>query len=171
MILSGIYRIKNTVTGEAYVGSSNNIDKRWKHHVWLLNKNKHTNAILQRIYNKHGKDIFKFEILEICPVDLLMQREQERLDSKAYIYNICDSAAAPMLGKIFTEEHKAKISAAAKGHSRCLGQKRTAEQKAHMSAVATGKPGTNIGKKFSAEHKEKMVAGMKAAWARRKAAK
>jgi group I intron endonuclease len=171
MILSGIYRIKNIVTGEAYVGSAKNIDRRWKYHLWSLKNNKHTNAILQRVYNKHGKDIFKFEILEICPVDLILEREQERLDSKAYVYNICLSATSPTLGRKLSEEHKAKISAAAKGHTRCLGQKRSAEQKAHMSAAAMGKPATNKGKKFSAEHKEKMVAGMKAAWARRRASK
>lgn len=37
---SGIYKITNLVNGKFLVGSSINIQRRWKEHVWRLNKGK-----------------------------------------------------------------------------------------------------------------------------------
>ena len=32
MKISGVYKITNTVTGDFYIGSSKNIERRWKAH-------------------------------------------------------------------------------------------------------------------------------------------
>jgi group I intron endonuclease len=51
---SGIYQIKNLVSGKLYVGSAVNIARRWNGHVSDLNAQKHRNQILQRSWDKYG---------------------------------------------------------------------------------------------------------------------
>lgn len=82
-IISGIYKITNTITNEFYIGASSNIYRRWQAH-----KNRYKN-ILSKEYNKklyssmrhYGINSFKFEILEECPVDNLFKREQFFIES------------------------------------------------------------------------------------------
>jgi len=40
---SGIYKIANKVTGDFYIGSAVDINKRWNQHKFLLKKQKHYN--------------------------------------------------------------------------------------------------------------------------------
>jgi group I intron endonuclease len=84
MKLSGIYRIKNIITGDCYVGSAVNIERRWKKHQWMLKANRHCNPKLQNSYNKYGVDAFKYEIFEIFPEEYIIQREQERIDTDVF---------------------------------------------------------------------------------------
>ena len=53
---SGIYRIKNIINNNCYYGSSKDINKRWNKHKNELNKDKHGNILLQRSWNKYGKE-------------------------------------------------------------------------------------------------------------------
>ncbi len=83
--ISGIYKIVNKVNGKYYVGSSVNIcgnrrGTRWKRHIWDLNRNKHGNDYLQRAWNKHGKNVFEFVLIEICLPHNLLSLEQKYLD-------------------------------------------------------------------------------------------
>jgi len=59
----GIYKI--TCNDKLYIGSSNNIRKRWRRHINDLNGNKHINIHLQRAFDKYGINNFKFEIFRI----------------------------------------------------------------------------------------------------------
>jgi len=49
--ISGIYKIINKIDGKYYVGSSQDINKRWNSHLNKLNKNNHINIHLQRKSN------------------------------------------------------------------------------------------------------------------------
>lgn len=81
----GIYKIENMVNNKSYIGSSNNIERRWRQHINLLNNNEHHSIKLQRAWNKYGQDNFKFEILEECEVEKLLYLEQFYIDKyKAY---------------------------------------------------------------------------------------
>lgn len=100
---SGIYQIRNLVTGKVYVGSSKNIRLRWYVHAHELKKNKHHSVLLQRAYNKYGKDAFVYEILTHCPPvkDILEFFEQHHLDATrcwnpAHGYNILRLANFPV---------------------------------------------------------------------------
>lgn len=64
MIYNGVYLIENSVTGRKYVGSSSNIDRRIKIHKQHLQKGCHNNRKLQKDYDMHGIESFKFIILE-----------------------------------------------------------------------------------------------------------
>lgn len=88
----GIYKIENKTTGKLYIGSSLDIRKRWIRHLWDLENNKHHSIILQRAWNKYGKDDFVFEVIEECNIDNLLILEQKYLDEYLPIYNICPNA-------------------------------------------------------------------------------
>jgi group I intron endonuclease len=63
--MGGIYKITNNTTGQIYVGSAKNFDRRWGDHQAQLLLNKHCNKNLQNSFNKHGLIVFSFEIVKI----------------------------------------------------------------------------------------------------------
>ncbi len=88
----GIYQIRNIIDNKIYVGSAINIYSRNYNHFRDLKRQKHHNAYLQRAYNKHCKENFIFEILELVPqllnetkkefkLRLMNEREQHYLDT------------------------------------------------------------------------------------------
>ena len=63
-VISGIYAITNRINGHQYIGSSNNIERRWRFdHRRELRKNIHENKHLQRAWNLYGEENFILEIL------------------------------------------------------------------------------------------------------------
>jgi group I intron endonuclease len=140
-IKSGIYKIVNIVNGKFYIGSSIDINKRWVGHKRMLRKNNHDNGFLQKSWNKHGENNFKFEIV-IDKTELIV-REQFYLDSmkpfnKNVIYNICEYAGN-MLGFKHSKESKEKMSKKHKGNQYCLGYKHSNDTKKNMSKGQIGR--------------------------------
>lgn len=88
-IIQGIYEILNTKTSKRYIGSTNNIYRRWCEHKRELNNNKHHSIKLQRSWNKtKDKEIFKFNIIEIVNNDKILHiREQYYIDKYDSFYN------------------------------------------------------------------------------------
>lgn len=126
---SGVYKITNKKTGKIYIGSSSNIVKRWRTHQYDLLKNKHHSPLLQRVYNKYGKDELIFEVIEYC--EDYLEKEQYYQE----IYNVFDNSVGLNLRKIdqvyikpytienprrgwkHTQETKDKMSLSKKGHN------------------------------------------------------
>ena len=111
----GIYKIKNIGDEKVYIGHSLNIEYRWRKHVEALKAKRHENIHLQRAWDKHGKDNFIFEKIEVCRENELKDREQYWMDYyKCYNhdkgYNICPTADQTILA----EETKHKMSLMAK---------------------------------------------------------
>ena len=132
---TGIYKIKNLINNKVYIGSSVDIDKRWKLHKDSLIQNKHHSILLQRSFNKHGKDNFIYDIIEECEKEILIEREQywiDTLDSYNNGYNILPKAGS------------------------CLGNKVSDETKRKMSIIKLGSNNPNYGKNHSYETKRKM---------------
>ena len=73
----GIYAIENKVTGECYVGQSQNIPARFQQHIAMLERGEHHSIKLQRAYDSRGISDFVFKVLEECSVDQLDQKESE----------------------------------------------------------------------------------------------
>ena len=71
----GIYCIKNKINGKVYIGSSNNIERRFKRHKTELNTKRHSNKYLEKAYIKYGEENFEFIILELCNEEELIQKE------------------------------------------------------------------------------------------------
>lgn len=63
--MSGVYKIISKKTGKFYIGSSEDLRKRKKGHLTALQKNRHHNAKLQAIYNRHGVDDLRFVVVKL----------------------------------------------------------------------------------------------------------
>lgn len=148
----GIYQIKNTVTGDYYLGSSNDIRKRiWQHRNDLVN-NKHHSPHLQRSYNKYGEGAFEFTTILLCDVEHKLHLEQGLLDLLHPVYNVAKNAAASAQGTHHSAETRAKISEGNKG------KKCSEETKRRMSAATSGENNPNYGKHLPMETKAKLSA-------------
>lgn len=72
----GIYKITNNINGNAYIGLSINIEKRWEHHKKsYLYKNEYEKSLYQA-FRKYGLENFSFEVIEECAMDELKNREK-----------------------------------------------------------------------------------------------
>jgi group I intron endonuclease len=141
MILSGIYKIQSLVKPErTYIGSSSNIHKRWNSHLQLLRKGTHSNKRLQNHCNKYGYYDLQFSLLITCENDNLIQNEQFFIDSYNPWFNIRKIAdrCTGCHWKL-SEETKHKMSIAAMGHKKNVGQKRTPEFKKRQSERFKGR--------------------------------
>lgn len=148
---SGIYRIRNLLTARVYIGSAVNMAKRRGIHLHQLRHSKHHSVKLQRAWDKAGEGAFVFEVVEIVnDASQLLAREQVWLDeTRAWVtgYN-CNPTAGSSLGRKFTEETKAKFSAAR------IGKVRSIEARMRQSEATRGKP-------KSPEHRAKLAAANK----------
>lgn len=158
---SGIYKIKNLINGNIYIGSAVNINKRFVNHISSLKTGKHDNQHLQRAWLKYRADAFEFSIIEECDIPSLIKREQHYIDTLSPQYNICRIAGS-LLGYKHSAEARAKIGEANKNRSdeyhAKIGEanKRrivSAETRAKMSASQKG-----IKKPHSIEHRAKISA-------------
>lgn len=110
-----VYKISNDIDGKFYIGSTNNLIKRYYTHINHIRTNKNTCVKLIRAVNKHGEDNFKFEIVCECPSDKILETEQEYIDILQPHYNIAKIAGSN-LGIKRTEEVKHKKSVSQKNN-------------------------------------------------------
>lgn len=72
----GIYKITNNVNGKVYIGSSKNIENRWKQHKRELKKGTHHSQHLQKSWDIYKKENFSFEMIEdVDDLNKLLERE------------------------------------------------------------------------------------------------
>lgn len=84
---SGVYKITNNVTGDFYIGSNKNINKRWISHKSKAVWNQCPNKTLYRDMQKYGIDKFKIEILAHVEAEYLKQEEQKFIEILKPVYN------------------------------------------------------------------------------------
>jgi group I intron endonuclease len=142
--MTGIYCIE--IGSKLYVGSSQDIKKRWVEHYNALMSGRHYNLKLQRSWNKHGPG--EFVVIETCDIESLIEREQfwiDELDCVKEGLNISPTAGSPRGMKRSKEaiekarqtfmnmspERKAEISK--KLSEKLRGRKRNEETRARMS--------------------------------------
>lgn len=134
--MMGIYAIVNDVTSTRYVGSSVDIDNRWRGHITDLRRNKHHCVYLQRAWDKYGQDAFSFIVLqEVTERAELLTTEQTYLDNEKNKYNInvLASCPNPWKGKTLSQDHKLKIAAS---H---VGIKHSAESRIKIGLAGKGR--------------------------------
>lgn len=187
---SGVYAICCTLNERRYVGSSANVSKRWSRHRHMLRRGKHHSPHLQNAWNKYGEDAFEFVVLEECPVETLIEREQWHMDQCSDKYN-CAPITGTRRGVPTSPATRAKLSAALMGNRNALGHVHTPETRAKMSAARMGStnnagnvasPETRsklsaakmgnthcVGRKLSDETRAKISAAVKNQWERRRA--
>lgn len=162
----GIYRIVNKITGKCYVGQSQNIELRWKQHIYAWRRGDARCKKLFHSYQKHGEDAFVCEIVEVCSIEELDAREQawiDLLDSFHGGYN-SRGLADSNRGIVLSDETKQKMSESAKRTwtraevraKRCASASNISEeQRDRKRSIATA-----CWK--SPEIRESMIAGIKA---------
>lgn len=150
MLKSGVYQITGP-TRKVYVGSAENFEVRFKRHKSELRGGKHHCIYLQRAWDKHGAEAFRFEPLMYFESLDLKAAEQSVLDKlwdTGTLYNMAKDAKAPMrgrkhspetmaklIGRKASEETKRKLSIAHLGNSSALGVKHTTESRANMKVA------------------------------------
>ena len=87
MEICGIYKITNTATGDFYIGSSNNVKRRWAAHKWPSRWNKCPNNPMYLDFQKYGLENFVFEILEEVEENKLKKTEQQFIELLKPTYN------------------------------------------------------------------------------------
>jgi group I intron endonuclease len=110
---AGIYFIKNKVTNKYYIGSSNNIKKRFYQYAFLLKRNKCHSPKLQNSFNKHGKDSFEYGLIEKCDIEELKDRENYwiiRYDSVDNGYNCSADTKCSTRGRKLSLDELKRLS-------------------------------------------------------------
>jgi len=164
----GIYKIINIVNNKMYIGSSVNLKSRKYAHFNGLRKNNHANDYLQKSFNKHGEDKFKWEIIEYvkrtsnleATQKRLLKREQYWMDTletynREIGYNLCKTAKNSITHKI-SEDTRNKIRERMKGINP-LGHLSNESKKEVFKKVSE----TKKGHKVSKETREKISESLK----------
>lgn len=141
--MTGIYCIE--IGEKVYVGSSQNIAKRWNEHRKALEDGTHYNLKLLRAWKKYGPG--EFIIIEACEREELIEREQFWIDELRCVeqgLNLSPTAGSPR-GCKRSEESKEKTRQAFKN----MSPEKRAEWIRKISEA-------NLGKRRSAETCERM---------------
>lgn len=175
MIKLGIYKIISTIKPDRfYIGSSNNLDRRIKKHLYELKIQKHHSSKMQRHVNKYGIDDLKIEIIEYCELEKLIDREQFYLDTLKPYFNtstisvgcggwkMTDEHKAILSkvhkGRIKSEEERRKISEGNKGHITSEETKIKLRQLKHSEETKKKISIAHKGRKLLEEHRQKIIA-------------
>jgi group I intron endonuclease len=178
---SGVYIIRNTVSGKRYVGSAVHLRKRIVNHRSDLSRGKHHNKPLTMAWEKYGPIAFVAELLEYCQKDRLYEVEQKWIDALKPEYNAKPNAEpgwlgmkmpaeavekmrASLTGRKLSQEHRKNIGDATRGIPRPIAVVERAALKRRESIqarIASGRPGLVItkrrkDKKLSAKQAEEL---------------
>jgi len=93
---AGIYRWRNNITGDTYIGSSINLSNRLRlyYRYDVISDSTKGNSIINSALLKYGYSNFSLEILEYCDKEEVLKREQYYLDSLKPEYNILKIAGS-----------------------------------------------------------------------------
>ena len=153
--VSGVYLVKNKLTGKCYVGVSVNIHSRWRQHKYWA-KNQDVVSLITKSIKKNGVENFEFSIIEECGKDLFDEKERywiEKYDSVLNGYNLTYGGN---LRKVLSDETRLKMS-----KSR-IGVPKSQSHKEKIAAVNGSKESRekfsklNQGRKMSDEARKRM---------------
>jgi group I intron endonuclease len=176
-----IYLVRNTITGQAYVGQTiNTLTFRWSQHRWAADNG--SDSYLHRSIRKYGVRNFEIEVLakahtlsELNALEEYHIKAQGTLAPNGYNLNNGGNNRGPLLeetrlkmsrsltGKKLTDKRKREISQFFRGRKHSpetiakvvavhKGKKRSLETCRRISEAAKGRKR----KPFSEEHKRKM---------------
>jgi hypothetical protein len=112
----GVYKIAGP--GRVYIGSSDDIPRRWKSHLSQLRGGRHHNYRLQAAWNEHGEAAFAFAVVEeVADLAGLITAEQCQVNAALAagpVYNLALEVSVPARGLVHTAESRRKMSIAIK---------------------------------------------------------
>lgn len=160
---SGIYAIKNIINSRVYIGSSNNLYKRFNAHKNELLQIKHDNPALTNFCKVYGIEKLYIEIIEFCETSILIERENyyiQLYNAYGHGFNCCPKAESPFKNTSPSAETRKKLSDATKRRILLYPEKNKENlNKARLVMIQMYKDGLlrahNLGKKTSDEAKQK----------------
>ena len=87
MKICGIYKITNTVTDDFYIGSSNDVNRRWASHKWPSRWKQCKNNPMYLDMQKYGVDKFEFQVIAEVEEGSLKEAEQQFIEKLQPTYN------------------------------------------------------------------------------------
>jgi group I intron endonuclease len=168
---SGIYQIKSIRTGELYIGSAVCLSRRRNEHFSSFQLKKHSNKRLEGHSNKYGKEDLIFSIIEVCPKDTLIKREQYWIDKIGPEFNL-NPIAGSQLGFKRSEKTKRLDRKRAKQRMKdpklrqrlreaALKQFENPEQRKNLSDSAKSRSFGKDNPMYGKHHSKKAIALMK----------
>src|SRR5574343_160750 len=113
--IAGVYEIRNLMDGKTYIGSSSRcVQRRLATHRTSLNRGDHDNFKLQIAWLKCPREAFEFNLIEECPKEKCIEREQYWMNLLAPEYNIAKQACNTAH---FTDMMKSMIRKRSLGYS------------------------------------------------------
>jgi len=89
----GVYKIQSIIKPErVYIGSSVNIEIRFRRHLFDLRNGNGRSKKLQHHFEKYGESDLRFSLLFECEKDELLLKEQKYIDIYNPWFNICKKA-------------------------------------------------------------------------------
>lgn len=85
--ISGVYKITNIITGDFYIGSSIDVERRWRQHKCPSTWKQYPNSQMYKDMQKYGVDKFRFEILGTVESEYLKKVEQGLIEVFQPTYN------------------------------------------------------------------------------------
>ena len=110
MKISGVYKIINKINGKYYIGSSDDIKRRWQHHKSYLTRKCHRNIHLTNAWHKYGQDNFDFLILKEIQKENLIVEEQKYLDEASKETDKCYNQYFTSYKIEWTDERRKRAS-------------------------------------------------------------
>jgi group I intron endonuclease len=168
---SGIYMFQNLTNDKQYIGSSENLKRRFQEYFNVNHLTRSNSMNICRALLKHGYCNFSLTILEYCSVSDLLIREKHYWDIFNPKYNIAQDPSAPMSGRTHSDATKTIMSEAKKGENHPnFGKTLNDETKTKISDTAkkidnsgwfkTGHQPANKGKTLSNNTKQKISDAM-----------
>ena len=156
----GIYQLKNTSTGDIYLGQAQNIFQRLNDH--RRNRNGHLlyrDSHLYRAIKKYGWSKFEISVIEkIDDLSILNEREIFWIEKLSPEYNMRDGGDCAR-GWKHTEEAKRKMSETKS--KQYLGENNPFYGKTHSKEAKDKIKKSHLDKPLSEEHKEAISRGNK----------
>jgi hypothetical protein len=128
----GVYQI--TGPGRVYIGSSDDIPRRWHSHLSQLRGGRHHNYRLQAAWTEYGEAAFAFVVIEeVADLTDLIGAEQRQLNAALAarpVYYLALDISTPARGLVHTAESRLKMSTAIKAS---MTPDRLAAMRKHVS--------------------------------------
>lgn len=180
----GVYIIFNLLNDKFYIGSSQDMAKRWDSHLLDLRTNRHPNAHLQRAWNTYGEGRFICTTLEHCQStnDCLPVEQKWLASFKATDegYNISPTAGSPR-GYKHSTEIRSMLSEMRRGvpksekHKQAMAQCRlgSSSHKAKLNEkqvlnirrrLSNGETGRALAKEFNTTFKNISAIKLRKSW-------
>ena len=105
MKTSGVYEIVNTITGDFYIGSSIDLERRKQHHFYESYWKYEPNKPLYKDMKQYGKNSFLFKPIWLCDPSELKKYEQIAIDKYKPKYNV-KAAYARMTKKEYMKQYR-----------------------------------------------------------------